>query len=274
MTSMNRARYRTAGALAAAGLLALACSSDSTAPKVKPPPDLASIFGEMSGVTGLTTSSVTGGLSSWASTRRTTITPSACTYSPSAQDFACPPLNVDGITFTRTYALYDAAGHPQSHPDANTASVRMKTTMTGTTTLSSTFGGTSTLTIDRHDDRTLSGINTGQHVLNSVSAGTTNDTDSYGGSTHTLSFTDADTTLAVALPAAGSGTKWPQSGSVRSHSVGTDSFGGMTFPTKIDMIMTFDGNNMATLVVTTDGFTTTCKVDLSNPRATSSCTNG
>lgn len=264
MTSIDRAWYRTAGALAAAGLLALACSSDSTAPKITQPPDLASIFGEMSLAPNPPGSAVTGGLAVWTpGLGSSTISPAACTFSSSAQEFVCPPIQRDGITITRTYALYDAAGHPQSHPDVNTASVRVQTTVKGTTTFTGIPGATRTHTIDRQDDRTVSGINTGHHVLNSVAAGTANGTDSYNGSMNTFSFTDVDTALDLALPAVGSGQWWPQSGSTRTHVVGTASFGTLTIPTKVDMIMTFNGNNTATLVITSDGVTTTCKVDLS-----------
>jgi hypothetical protein len=254
------------------------CGSDgSTAPKGGPtssnPLDLAPIFAQMSigdvnAIPG--TSSV---LPLPASAALPVIVPSACTYSSSAGGFTCPTTTFGGLTFTFSYFLYDAAGHPQSAADATTtASVRTVIDGTGTLTISSnTVSGT--VAIKDHQDMTLSGLLTPTRILNGT--GATHFDVTLTGPAPLHAVTDeTSTTSNVTLKAPGtSGPNWPTAGTITTDVTTTTGTGSpITF--KVHTVVTFNGTGLVTIVSTVNGgVVETCTIDLSGQTAPS-CKTG
>ena len=128
--------------------------------------------------------------------------------------------------------------------------------VSGTTTTNS-----STTTIDGHGDHTLSGLLTGVHTLNGSSTTAIETSITVSGSTVNSSVTLTETTTNLVLPRRGTAERYPQSGSI---SFGMTSTGGTGFD--VHVTITFDGPNIATMVITSGKSTQTCKVDLSGKK--------
>lgn len=80
-----------------------------------------------------------------------------------------------------------------------------------------------------------------------------------------LRLTIAETTTDLVLPQRGGATPYPLSGSI-SMDV-TTSGGGFD----VHVTITFNGTSTATMVVTSNGTTQTCTVNMASPQATPSC---
>jgi hypothetical protein len=188
----------------------------------------------------------------------------ACAFNTGSMSFVCPSTTVNGVTFSRSFQLLDASGAPQSeYQPGTTAAVRTVSDVTGQIT-STTNGITTTIDLTSHEDATLSGLLTGNHVINL--SGTGNAAISGGGLNHNIATTQNVTNLA--LPRHGSGDKYPKSGTVATSAVITAP--GFTNTTTV--AITFDGSSEATLVLTTLGVTRTCKIDLSQKHSAPVCT--
>jgi hypothetical protein len=256
-------------AATAAVLFAAACSSDSSsAPKAPRPLDLTPILGEMSlgGVAGSALVAVAP--TTAAAPMTPALTPAACVYSPTAKNFVCPTVTVNGLTITYTFTLYDAAGHPQSAADANTtASVRVQTRVKGSVTLPA--GGTlGSATVDRTEDMTLSGLLTGKHTLNGTATTTTTGTINVRGATQQFTTAQTDKTTDVVLPTLGSTARWPLSGNIASDVTVVLGAGTPTALTAVvHDVITFDGTSTVTVAITSAGLTMSCKIDLTGQKA-------
>jgi hypothetical protein len=254
--------------LFAAAIGMAACSSDSTtAPQAPQSPDLTSLMGEMS-LSNMSSAAATVAPAAGALLSATpAMTPAACAYSSSAGAFICPAVTVNGLTYTRSYKLYDAAGHLQSHPDANTAAIETISSVKGTVTVSnSTVASPSTFTVDRTEDMTLSGINTGIHVLNGHAASTLSGTVVTNSNTIYHSTTETEDVSNLVLPKPKSGKHVPESGTITIDA--TTKFGPnaqQTITSTVHEVITFIGNDRATITVTTGFGTFSCTIDFAQP---------
>jgi hypothetical protein len=244
-----RANRRTVSLLAA--FLGLAACSDATSPRIVDDPlaDEATAMFDI-GPAGTTT----GG---------------ACAYTDG--EFVCPSQSRDGLTMTRTFAFYDAAGNAQQRPDPiTTASHRTSITVTGTIR---TPRGPAT--INRAGTMIISGLAGTEttHTLNGTEGGSiVAENKTPTGQTFTTTTTIHDTTSNLVVPvgpAAGPAQRWPLSG-FRVHTSTTD-ITGINRPAVFTAITTriketFNGTSIVTVEITTPAGTRTCTRDLAAPR--------
>ncbi|MEO8337392.1 MAG: hypothetical protein ABI664_20615 [bacterium] len=245
--------------IAAVALLS-ACGSDAgTGPNASTPVNLATAFSEMS-LPGLSAvASLTGGVAA----PTTSGVPSGCSYVAASQNFVCPSVTASGVTITSNYALLDASGHQMSTFDANAVSaLRVKSTVVGTVTVSGDV-----LTIDGQQDQTLSGLQTATHTLNGTN------TLNFSGTLTSAAIpgpinTHSTTTISnVVLPANGSATPYPTSGTVTVDQT-TSLVGSASLTSRL--VLTFNGTSKVAVALTLDGQTLpVCTIDLS--KALPSC---
>jgi hypothetical protein len=235
--------------------VAAACASDNTGP--------------ISNVDGLVDESATAAYSSSAMAASVggSVMPmvptgtSSCAFSKTNQRFECAPVTRDGITVTRSFALLDASGASLSVAGPTAiASIHTISTMSGTLA-SSRLSGLSTaatMTIDRHEDATLSQLQSPTHVLNGTSTQVT-DFVTTGLTVHT---DETSTTSNLRLPGPAADVRWPLGGTITTDRTLTGN-GLPSQPTR--EVIAFDGTSIMTVTRTTGGFTSTCRIDLAKP---------
>jgi hypothetical protein len=185
----------------------------------------------------------------------------SCAYSVTSQRFECVPVTMGGITFTRSFALLDANNNPLSTPNpAAVASVHTITDIKGTMSDPGRGGsGPVTMTIDHHEDATLSQLQSAIHILNSTSAAKTSMTMTG----FSISSIGTSTASNLQLPRPTAEVHWPLGGTITTDR--TDVVSGMPgmpgMPPSHEVI-TFDGTSIMTLTRTLGGVTQTCKIDL------------
>lgn len=185
-------------------------------------------------------------------------TAATCPYDSATQSFVCPTTTMNGVTMSMYYQLFDASGALQSaFNPTTTAAIRTVSDLSGTVPTT----GALTATIEGHNDKTLSGLLTATRTLNGSSTTTVTMNDG----SQPLRLTIAETTTDLVLPQRGSATPYPLSGSI-SMDV-TTSGGGFD----VHVTITFNGTSTATMVVTSNGTTQTCTVNMASPQATPSC---
>jgi hypothetical protein len=190
------------------------------------------------------------------------MTSGPCLYSAADQRFDCAPLAVNGMTVTRSYALLDANGQSLSTLDVSLiASIRTITDVTGT---ASTAGSAlQSMTINRHEDATLSDLHTPKHILN----GTSTQQMDFVLSGTTFSTSETSATSNLRLPSPYAYPPFPLGGTITSdRTVSSSQFG----PVTSHEVLTFDGTSVMTLTMT-GARTVTCKIDLANPGAIPVC---
>jgi hypothetical protein len=246
---MNAIRQFRVVVLVLVSAIVSACGSDSSVAPDRRPADLGEVLTEMS--LPSFTGAIVPELSMMPSA--STLTPSSCSYSGTSQSFVCPVVTVSGLTLTRSFTLLTASGTPQSQFDPTaTAAVRTSSTMAGTIASDGI-----TFTLDGHEELTLSGLLTGIHVLNGTSVMNMHGTDASSSGPFAMSITTTiDKLVLPATPA----DKWPKSGSILMDL--TDNFDGTSMT--MHMQMTFNGTSKVLAVMTSDGFTTRCTVDLAS----------
>jgi hypothetical protein len=183
---------------------------------------------------------------------------SSCAYSAANQRFDCAPTTMNGLTITRSYALLDASGHSLSvaNPTA-IVSIHSITDLKGTLTGTGTTG--TSMTMDRHDDATLTDIQAATHVLN----GTATQKLDFAATGLTFSSNETSTTANLRLPAAAAAAHWPLGGTITTDR--TMTITGLPSATTSHEVLTFDGTSVMTLTLTLGTVTTTCRFDLSKP---------
>jgi hypothetical protein len=262
---MRYTTYTTYCRVAALALVALvgACKSDSSVgPSTPPPATLNQVFTEMSlpslsgAVRGATPTTGTMGLMP--------PVPKGCSYDASIHGFVCPMFLETGVAVTQSYMLYDKAGNSQSQYDpASTDAVRIITTMAGTET-----SGTMSLMIDSRQDITLSGLQSGPHVLNGTTNMHVTGTQDVGLPTAgSIDDTVVATFANIVMP---SGTeKWPQSGTITFDDASKAT--GLVGAISVHMVMTFNGTSKVPLTIGDGIFSSACTVDLTG-QSIPSCT--
>jgi hypothetical protein len=189
---------------------------------------------------------------------------SNCAYDASTGRVKCSPQTRDGLTVTRSVAYTDAGGATQQAFDSTTTNtVNVQIAVQGTR---QGRDGDSR-TVDASSDRTVSGLADGssQRTVDGTSAGreTTSGSDSVG--TFTAVRVIGDTVQHVVAPNQTDGATYPTAGTiVRSMQV-TATYQGQT-PTSSSRreVVTFDGSTRAAVVITQDGETQHCTLDLSS----------
>ena len=258
---MRSSLHLRLSALAAIIALAAACS-DSTGPSTLQPADLGEVLAELQ---PSSLAALNAQISAAPIAGLTAPVPSSCSYDAASKSFVCPNVAITGISVTRSFTLLDASGNAQSQFDqATTAAVRLKTTFGGTVA-----SGGSTVTIDQDQEVTLSGLLTGEHKLDGASLGHVKGSVGNGTTTTPFISTIATTTTGLVLPRATTGAeRFPVSGTIV---VNTSTTLGALPPFSQSATITFNGSSKAAVIITANGHTTTCSVDLAAESAIS-CT--
>jgi hypothetical protein len=207
--------------------------------------------------------------------------PGPCLFDPSGGQFACPDPRKGNLNLTRRVTFRDAAGNVQSAFDKDTTeSIEVETSADGT--MNRPGGGT--VTIHRTGDMTTSGLSGAEttRILNGTEQGTIDGTwtlpDGTSASEHTT-ISDSTNNLVIPARPKGDGTTPnpmtpppnPLSGSRTHSTTTTGTKGGQTKTTTMSRTETFDGTSIVQVVLTLNGQTKNCTVDLANH--TSTCGN-
>jgi hypothetical protein len=257
--------------IAAALVLAAACSSDDTSATTGPAPsqpvDVSQLLTEFS-APGL--AAATGALPAALPVPVVTLamTGTGCPYVASSQSFVCAPSTSNGLTFTLTYQLFDAAGKPQSQSDRSTAaSMHLLSTVSGTLPVTASSGAASAagpLTISQRQDMTLGGLLGPAHTLNGTSTSTLSGTFTLGGTSAPISMTATQTFKDVVYPAtttsAPNAPVYPTSGTVTIDFASTGGAGALPGAERLQI--QFNGTSTATLTITGGGATQRCTINL------------
>lgn len=252
--------FRYAPALVVAALVA-ACDSEPTTPTVNVDAALQQMAsGGISTYTTAATGSITGA--------NNVAVPAgggaaSCAYSAGTGFFSCAPVTAGGITFSRQFQLLDASGAPLSEPNPLLiASIRSVIDVEGTHT--TTGVNATTVQIDRHEDATLSGIQSTNRVLNSTATQQVTLT----GSSFSISTNETSTTTNLLLPSTPD-KKYPLGGTIVTN--GTLTGSGVTTSTQqYQSELSFDGTSIMTVKLTVGSSVVTCKVNLA-PGAQPGC---
>jgi hypothetical protein len=174
-----------------------------------------------------------------------------------------------GLTIIASASYKTAGGTVQSAPDSTTDVVNVQTDVSGTVTRRDS----AVSTVKHTSNRTVTGLgaNASQRTVNGSARGeesTTGKTDS--GVVFTATRLVGDTTSGLVIPIVSGKPTYPTAGRVVRQMKATVTLAGGS-PTSKERreVITYDGTATATLVVTTDGTTKTCKIPL--PRGEPSC---
>lgn len=248
------------------GAVVSSCESDPTTPQV----NVDEILTQMS----------TGGISTYSTAAPTSagigVTPvalpaggsaSACPYSATSQFFVCAPVSSQGLTFSRSFQLIDATGAPLAEPNPLlVASVRSVIDLDGTTTTPAP--NAATIQITRHEDATLSGIQSANRVLN----GNATQRTVFTGSAFAFTSNDTSATSNLQLPASPD-QKYPLGGTITTdRTVSLSSIATSSHHEHTEI--SFDGSSVMTVKIvvgTTNAITMTCKVNLATPGVAPTC---
>src|SRR4051812_6283563 len=234
------------------------CASDVTQPTVNVDDLVAQMSG--SGIATYTSAALSASVPGATMALATPTTgKSSCSYNTSSQAFECAPIIANGITVSRSYQLLDASSHPLTSPDPTTiAALRVVTSVVGTFTPQA-GSGISSVTIDRHEDATLSGIQTTARVLD----GSVNQTITVGSAAGSLTSTETSTTSNLQLPLPSAHDKWPLGGTITTDR--TISGSGGSFASH--EVLSFNGTSIMTFTRTAAGHTTTCLFNMAKTAA-------
>jgi hypothetical protein len=241
-------------ALVATALL-VACSSDTIIVPPEVPADLKAALGEMS-LPSLASAATSVGAAPVV-TPLSAPDPAGCSYDATSGGYTCANIVTGGMTITRGFTLFDAAGHTQQSYDRTTTAA-IRTVLTAIGTISS---GATTLNVDQQQTMTLSGLLTGVHTLNGVSVSTLSGTFTGGlptaqamSSKQTLTVTD------VVLPSNTAGANpYPERGVLR---MAGETKVGVVPSVPSELVLTFNGQRLVPVSITVAGITRNCTLDL------------
>jgi hypothetical protein len=203
--------------------------------------------------------------------------PGPCQFDGASGQFGCADPRKGTVNLTRKVIFRDADGNVQSSFDkTTTASIEVQTSADGTT--SRPGGGTAT--IHRTGDMITSGLAGEEttHTLNGTEQGTVDGAWTLPDgtkATENTTISDSTQNLVIPVPAKPDGMRpggpglnvpppFPLSGS-RTHATTTTSTRGTeTKTTSLTRTETFDGTGVVQVVITINGETKNCTVDLVN----------
>ena len=191
-----------------------------------------------------------------------------CTFNSSTGLVNCTDTR-GGLAITSSASYKNANGTVQQSPDSTTDVVSIQTQVAGTVTRRD-----SAVSIVNHTStRTVTGLAAGstQRTVNGAARGeetTTGKTDSAVAFTATRLV--GDTTTGLVIPIVSGKPTYPTAGKVVRQMKATVTLAGSSPTTKERReVITYDGSDSATIVITVDGVVKTCKLPL--PRGIPSC---
>ena len=175
----------------------------------------------------------------------------------------------NGLTILASASYKTAAGAVQQSPDSTTDQVNIVSSVAGTVTRRDS----AVSTVYHTSNRTVTGLAVGsaQRTVNGAARGeesTTGKTDS--GAVFTATRLVGDTTSGLVIPVVSGKPTYPTAGRVVRQMKATVTLAGGSPTTRERReVITYNGSDTATLVITTDGTTKTCTIPL--PRGVPTC---
>jgi hypothetical protein len=192
---------------------------------------------------------------------------SDCTFSSSTGLVTCSSTR-GGLTITRTFAFTNSAGTAQSAPDSTTNKVVTHSDVSGTVTRRDS----AVSTVHHVSDQTVTGLAVGstQRTVNGTARGDESTTGNSTSGAFTAVRAVGDTITGLVIPLENGRPTYPTAGTVIRQMKVTVTVTGQPAATKERReVITYNGSNAATLVITQDGTTKTCTIPL--PRDIPSC---
>lgn len=180
----------------------------------------------------------------------------ACPYDATTTYFVCPTQTADGLTINTRYQLLTSGGVPMAaFNSATVSSLRYVVDVEGAIDV----GDGTSISIDSHDEQTLSGLQTTTRVVNGT--GTTDLSMTADGQTFAVATTRAINNLV--LPYEPGPNAYPASGSITTTATADQ----VSFTSTI----TFHGTSTVTIVSTLNGSTQSCTFNLATPETPPVC---
>ncbi len=193
-----------------------------------------------------------------------------CAFDAGSGRVVCEPVTRGGLTITKSAQFKDAAGTVQSAFDSHTTnSINTQISVTGTVERRNGV----TTEVDHQSDRTVSGLAEGstQRTVNGSAHGHELTTGSNDHGDFSLERTAEETIQGLVIPVNGEGRpSFPTAGTVtRSMTVTLTREGSEPRTMTRTEVITYNGGDTATIVITHNGETKTCTLPL--PRGRPSC---
>lgn len=190
----------------------------------------------------------------------------ACAWDAAVERVVCTVETDNGLTVERSFAFFGADGAVQTaFSGVTTDAMNTQITVAGTVTRNSGF----TSTVDHVSDRTVTGLAAGStaRTVNGTSAGFESTTGTNDTGDFTVLRMMGDTTKSVVVPLDTGTPPYPVSGEVIRGMQVTLTYAGQAPETSVRReVVTYDGSDTATLVITQDGVTKTCSIPLPHGR--------
>ncbi len=186
-----------------------------------------------------------------------------CAFNSGSGRVECAPITFGGITITRSVAFTDAAGHAQQAFDSLTNAIDTRVTVKGTIT----HRDSDVTTFDNASDRSVAGLLKGskQRTINGTSGGveTTTGKDTAGAFTATRTIGDTTKNVVVPVPTTMMFFTFPTAGTIiREMNASLARPGKTTLTASRREVITYNGSDTATVVITQNGSTKNCKLPL------------
>jgi hypothetical protein len=192
----------------------------------------------------------------------------ACTFSTTSNRNDCAVVTRGGLTINRSFSFLDAAGKvEQAFDPANTNTVNVKNSVTGTVTHHST----ATSTVNSSSDFTIVGLASGstQRTVDGTASGSETTTGTKDGVAFTVARTADDKTSGLVIPIQNGRPTYPTAGTVtRSMQATVTNAGSSPSTSSRSEVITYDGSATAKVVITHDGVTKNCTKPLPHGRLT------
>lgn len=191
-----------------------------------------------------------------------------CTFDSASGKVNCTDTR-GGLTIVSSASYKTASGTVQSAPDSTTDVAIIQTQVSGTVTRRDS----AVSTVNHTSTRTVTGLSVGS-TQRTVSGAARGEESTSGKTDSAIAFVSTrivgDTTTGLVIPVVSGKPTYPTAGKVVRQMKATVTLAGGS-PTTKDRreVITYDGSDTATLVITTDGTTKTCKIPL--PRGKPTC---
>lgn len=184
-----------------------------------------------------------------------------CTFDSGTGRVTCPTQTRGNLTIDRSFVFLDVNGQAQPAPDGSTNSISVSIDASGTFVRRDS----ATSTVHNTSDRTVTGLADGstERTVNGASRGDETTTGTSDQGNYTATRVAGDTTADVVVPLSNGHPTFPISGSVVRAMTVTITIEGQSPTTSSRReVVTYDGSNTATLVITQDGTTKNCTLPL------------
>lgn len=188
-----------------------------------------------------------------------------CAWDDAARRIVCAPVSRNGLTYSRSFAFYDANGDVQRRRDETTRAMNTQVDVTGTV-----VHAQGSVTVDRSSSLTVSGLGRASttHTLNGSETGVMTGTRRTDRGTIASTETFTAETRDVVIPVPRTMGSWPLSGTtVRNATVTVTREGASESRTfTFSQVVTFNGTSRVPVTLSHNGVTRHCTLDLATRR--------